>query len=611
MKKVTTLLASGLLLTSIASCGSKVNGVELSKSKPVFQTEDHSNNYIDDIYKNYYQVLVYSYFDSNNDKIGDLNGLTSKLDYINDGNKQSLTSLGYDGLYLLPIFPSPTYHKYDTTDYYNIDPSYGTLDDFDNLVSEANKRGIDIILDLALNHTSNQHPWFTKAKKATQYLSDYNLDTGEPTEEDKNRYPELRYYHIVHKDMISLYRGTNWYSIAGTDWMFEGSFYDGMPDLNLDEDVVKNEIKNIFKFWIDRGVSGFRLDAVEHFFDWNKEKNYELLNQLVQYGKDLTEGKGIYLVAEGPWSNTASKYYENTNDISYMNFNYGSGGQNKLATAINNSSLYNNKLDDLAKKKEEVIYSKPSGNNTKQFDIINNGAEVRCAADYFRAIVENWDELLYTANPNAVDANFGVNHDTLRAINNFSAKFQGDDLQNACKFYWGLNNTLSGVTFNYYGEEIGMRAGNPSIEEHKDPDKRHPMYWSEDNLEGIPNYAPGGTKVEQYLEPADKQMKDEDSLWNFMRELNRAKSYFPEITRGRQKFIKIAPTYVVLEKTYLDSKIHLLYNFSNKASKISLNELGLEEGITEIKYSLSSSSSYYSKLTADSLNVPAYSITIF
>ena len=81
--------------------------------------------------------------------------------------------------------------------------------------------------------------------------------------------------------------------------------------------------------------------------------------------------------------------------------------------------------------------------------------------------------------------------------------------------------------------------------------------------------------------------------------------------RGRQKFIKIAPTYVVLEKTYLDSKIHLLYNFSNKASKISLNELGLEEGITEIKYSLSSSSSYYSKLTADSLNVPAYSITIF
>ena len=423
-KLLLTLVGSLLLSSNLVSCGSG-SKVQLSSTKPAYQQEDHTNNYIDDVYRNYYQVLVYSYFDSNGDGIGDLNGLRSKLDYLNNGDKSSTDSLGYDGIYTLPIFPSPTYHKYDATDYYNIDPDYGTLDDFDALISDCNGRGIDVILDLAINHSSSQHPWFIRACQDIRYVTDYDPVTGEPTEEAKNMYPSLRYYHFVYRNVSKL--TANWHAVSGTNWLYEGSFNSGMPDLNLKEQVVLDEIKNIMKFWLDRGVRGFRLDAVQHFFDWDKSRNYEFLNQLSAWGKELTANreKDCFIVAEGPWSSAVSTYYKNTTDISYMNFNFASGGPAKLLNTVNNSALYNNKIRSLEKAGIEVIYSTLESNFGKQFDIMNDNADVRCAADYFRAIVENWMGTLYEANPNAIDSNFGVNHDTSRLsnqlVNNFGS----------------------------------------------------------------------------------------------------------------------------------------------------------------------------------------------
>lgn len=115
-------------------------------------------NIIDDNYRNYYEIFVYSFCDSNGDGIGDLKGVTSKLDYIKD--------MGFNGIWLMPIMPSTTYHKYDVTDYCAIDPQYGTMDDFDELVAECNKRGIKLILDLVMNHSSAKHPWFTEMRSA-------------------------------------------------------------------------------------------------------------------------------------------------------------------------------------------------------------------------------------------------------------------------------------------------------------------------------------------------------------------------------------------------------------------------------------------------------------
>ena len=137
-------------------------------------------NIIDDNNRNWYEIFVYSFYDSDNDGIGDLNGVTSKLDYIRE--------MGFNGIWLMPIHPSPTYHKYDVKDYYDVDEVYGTLDDLKNLVDEAHKRGIKVILDLVVNHSSSDHPWFKEA-------CDYIRENGAPG----GKYGE--YYNFTKKPM--------------------------------------------------------------------------------------------------------------------------------------------------------------------------------------------------------------------------------------------------------------------------------------------------------------------------------------------------------------------------------------------------------------------------
>lgn len=132
-----------------------------------------------DKYNTYYQIWIGSFCDSNNDGIGDIQGIISKLDYINDGDDSTDTDLGYTGIWLSPMMPSPSYHKYDVKDYYNIDPQFGTLDDFDRLIKECDKRGIDVIIDFVPNHCSSEHPWFKKLlkklKKATLTVTQSTL----------------------------------------------------------------------------------------------------------------------------------------------------------------------------------------------------------------------------------------------------------------------------------------------------------------------------------------------------------------------------------------------------------------------------------------------------
>lgn len=122
----------------------------------------------------FYEIFVRSFYDSDGNGIGDFNGITAKLDYLNDGDPTTNTDLGITGIWLMPIFPSPSYHGYDVTDYYSVNPQYGTMEDFKHLVEEAHKRGIHIVIDMVINHTSDKHPWFKDAK------SDVNspIETG-------------------------------------------------------------------------------------------------------------------------------------------------------------------------------------------------------------------------------------------------------------------------------------------------------------------------------------------------------------------------------------------------------------------------------------------------
>lgn len=197
----------------------------------------------------FYEVFLRSFSDSNADGIGDINGLISKLDYLNDGDQTSGDDLGVTGIWLMPVMPSPSYHGYDVTDYLGIQPDYGTLDDFRRLVEESHARGIRVVIDLMLNHTSTQHPWFQQA------VSDPD-----------SRYRDYYLWTDEDPGYAGPFGGQAWHP---TDTGFYyAAFWGGMPDLNLENPEVIREINKITRFWLkDVGVDGFRLDAIKHFVE--------------------------------------------------------------------------------------------------------------------------------------------------------------------------------------------------------------------------------------------------------------------------------------------------------------------------------------------------------
>lgn len=256
-------------------------------------TDKKQLNIIDDNYRNWYEIFVYSYYDSDGDGIGDLNGVTEKLDYIAD--------MGFNGIWLMPIFDGTSYHKYDVADYYSVDPEYGTLDDFDRLIEEAHKRGIKVIIDLALNHTSVEHPWFTEAVE-------YIKANGEPGGEYGSR------YNFTKEPPISGYS-----RITGTDYYYESQFWSGMPDLNLDDEATRNEIANIMSYWLtEHDCDGFRLDATTYYYTGIIGRNVEFLSWVNETAKSYKSD--CYIVGEA-WETsdvTINQYYESGIDSFFL-----------------------------------------------------------------------------------------------------------------------------------------------------------------------------------------------------------------------------------------------------------------------------------------------------
>ena len=363
----------------------------------------------DDNYRTTYEVFVYSFADSDGDGIGDLNGLYDNLGYINDGQPSSGVDLSAGEIWLMPIFPSPTYHKYDTTNYMDIDPAYGTLEDFDKLLNECHARGINVILDLALNHTSTEHPWFLAAK---EYLK--NLPAGKDPVKDEC--PYVWYYTFSREQ----YPG--FVPMDGT-WYYEARFWEGMPDLNLSTPEVRNELSTIMKFWLDRGVDGFRLDAVTSYYTDNPDGNMEFMKWVA----DTVHGINpkAYLVAEAWTDQSSYASYYSTGVNSFFDFAY-SGADGIIAQTVRGNMSAKSFAESLAN--EENLYS--------------------------------------SVNDHFINAPFYTNHDMPR-----SAGYYGDDDGPRTKLAGALNLLMTGNAFVYYGEELGMTGSG------KDPNYRAPMYW--------------------------------------------------------------------------------------------------------------------------------------
>ena len=196
----------------------------------------------------FYEIFVRSFSDSDGDGIGDFNGITAKLDYLNDGDPTTDTDLGITGIWLMPIFPSPSYHGYDVTDYMAVNPQYGTMDDFRNLLTEAHKRGIHIIIDFVINHTSSQHPWFKSARDKNSPYRDYYI------------------WSETNPGYAGPWGQVVW--IPSTTGYYYALFWDQMPDLNFRNPSVTQEIFTASRFWLeDIGVDGFRVDAARHLVE--------------------------------------------------------------------------------------------------------------------------------------------------------------------------------------------------------------------------------------------------------------------------------------------------------------------------------------------------------
>ena len=364
----------------------------------------------------FYEIFVRSFADSNGDGIGDLQGLISRLDYLNDGDPATTTDLGIDGIWLMPVFESPSYHGYDTVDYETIERDYGTNADFQQLLEEAHRRGIRVIIDFVVNHSSSQHPWFIESASS-------------PASPKRDWYVWSDVAHGWNQPWGG--NNTTWHARNGA--YYYGVFWGGMPDINWSNAAAKAEMLRLASHWLRQGVDGYRLDATRYLIETGPGPGQADTPETHQALKDLatavrrTKPEAI-LVAEN-WTTTPiiATYYGSTaviqgGDEMPMNFNF------PLA--------------------ESIVRG------------VNAGS-----ASGITSTIQQM-QALYPAG--VLDAPFLTNHDHRRVaseLGNNAAK-----LRNAA----AILLTLPGVPFLYYGEEVGLLNGPTSGDE----SKRTPMPWT-------------------------------------------------------------------------------------------------------------------------------------
>ena len=471
-------------------------------------------NVIDDKYRTFYEVFVYSFYDSDGDGIGDLQGVIEKLDY--------LTDMGINGIWLMPIMPSTTYHKYDTTDYMDIDPEYGTMEDFDTLLTECHNRGINVIIDLAMNHSSSKHSWFTTA-------TDYLKSLPEGAEPDVNECPYIEYYNFS-KEYNSGYS-----SIEGTDWYYEANFWSEMPDLNLSNENVRKEFENIASFWLGKGVDGFRLDAVKEFVSGDTATNVEILTWFNDYVK--TDYPDAYIVCEC-WMDITnySQYYASGVD-SMFDFSFA-----------NNSGVIAN--------------------------VVNGKAS---ASAYGRSLAE-YAATYASYNPNYINAPFYTNHDLGRS----AGYYAGENSEAQTKMGNALNILMSGNVFIYYGEELGMKGSG--IDENKRAPMYWSKDSSAEGMcDGPKDMETVKMKFDSLEEQANDEnsiynyVKDAILLRNQNPEIARGTVTYLEELSGEN--------ICVISKEYDGNEILLVFNISAESAKVSLDGVQIN-GSDASKYSI-------------------------
>jgi len=481
----------------------------------------------------FYEVYPRSFADSNNDGVGDMNGIASKLDYLKD--------LGVDAIWITPCFPSPQVDfGYDVSNYEDIDPMYGTLADFENLAREAKKRGIHIILDFVPNHTSDQHPWFvdSKSSRTSAHRDWYIWRDGKVPGQPPNNW-------------TSTFGGSAWKFDPATNQYYYHYFYAQQPDLNWRNPAVEKTMFDITRWWYKRGVSGFRLDAVDILFEDPNLKDNPVTGGRNAYGDAYQEHKyntklpevhqalrGLRKVADEYNAVLIGETW--TKDIAELNLYYGKGN-NELQLPMDFLFTTVNKLSPAEFRKQIAAINSASG----------------------------WPTFVIS------------NHDIARSYDRYGDGQHNDDI---AKLMASLYLTLRGTPILYYGEELGMKTTVPTRREDvKDPigrsgwpkekgrdGERTPMQWDESVNAGFSKTTPWlpvppSAKTHNVAD----ESKDPNSILSFYKKLLKLRHTNKELLDGNYLPLNQSDQKVLSYlRVYQDQAVLVALNMSGTPQRV-------------------------------------------
>jgi len=437
-------------------------------------------------YKNavFYEISVRAFKDSNGDGHGDLQGLTEKLDYLQD--------LGVDCIWIMPIYPSPLRDDgYDIADYYSVDKTYGSLDDFKVLIEAAHQRNIRIIMDLVLNHTSDQHPWFqaSRSDKNSPYRDYYVWS------DDNTKYKDTR---IIFLDT----EPSNWTWDKQAGQYFWHRFYSTQPDLNFDNPKVQEEMLNVARFWLDLGIDGFRADAVPYLIERegtnceNLPETHVYLKKLRSFMEDHYPGR-ILLCEANQWPEDVRPYFGDGDEF-HMGFHFPIMPRIYMA-------LKKGRFEDM----EAIMRRTPAiPENCQWCTFLRNHDELTLEMVTEEERQWMWKE--YAPEPR-MKLNLGIRRRLAPLLDNDRCKIE---LANSLLF------TLPGTPIIYYGDEIGMGDNLDLFDRNG---VRTPMQWDDSKHGGFTPGTPFTEMVKgglafQHVNVAG-QLKDPNSLFHAIQKM--------------------------------------------------------------------------------------------
>ena len=456
-----------------------------------------------------YQLHVKSFFDSNNDGIGDFAGLMSKLDHISD--------LGVTAIWLLPFYPSPRLDDgYDIADYYGVSPDYGTMDDFRAFVDAAHERGIRVITELVINHTSDEHPWFQAARKAPAGSPERDFYVWS---DDDQKYAGTR---IIFCDTEK----SNWTWDDEAGAYFWHRFYSHQPDLNFDNPKVIEEVLKVMHYWLDTGVDGLRLDAIPYLIEREGTSNENLPEThevLKKIRADLDEHyPDRMLIAEANmWPEDTQQYFGPQGEECHMAFHFPLMPRMYMAVAQEDRFP----ITDIMRQTPEIPEQSQWAIFLRNHDELTLEMVTDAERDYL------WNT--YAAERRA-RINLGIRR---RLAPLMSRDRRRIELMNA------LLLSMPGTPIIYYGDEIGM--GDNIFLGDRDG-VRTPMQWSPDRNGGFSRADPPRLALPPIQDAlygydvvnVEAQERDSHSLLNWVKRMLAVRKEYQAFGRGRQRFLK-------------------------------------------------------------------------